>query len=213
MSNLRRQLIAKAMQGGILPKEYQMVEYLQTDGKCLIITDQIPSFNIAMHIKFRAQTGSNYLFQARDTNGIFGISGSAVNNTFFLSCYDTSTKNAMSRVANNIYEAIGTISDSTLVLDVTNITNQHHNIVEATHTGTLYTTANICLFGNTYGNYILSGVRIYYAGIEDIITKTNKCFYYPCYRKSDNEPGMYDIVSGQFFINQGTGKFTVGPDI
>lgn len=117
----------------------------------------------------------------------------------------------MSRVANNIYEAIGTISDSTLTLDVTNITNQQHNIVTKTHTGALYTTANLCLFGNTTGNRIASGVRIYYAGIENIITKKNKCFYYPCYRKSDNKPGMYDIVSGQFFTNQGTGEFLTGP--
>ena len=35
----------------------------------------------------------------------------------------------------------------------------------------------------------------------------------PCYRKSDNKPGMYDLVTGTFFVNQGTGEFTVGPDV
>lgn len=35
----------------------------------------------------------------------------------------------------------------------------------------------------------------------------------PCYRKSDNEPGMYDTVSGNFYTNEGSGDFLVGNDI
>ena len=37
--------------------------------------------------------------------------------------------------------------------------------------------------------------------------------FIPCYRKSDNEPGMYDTVSGTFFTNQGTGEFIVGSNV
>lgn len=37
--------------------------------------------------------------------------------------------------------------------------------------------------------------------------------FIPCYRKADNEPGMYDLVTKQFFVNQGTGEFIVGPDV
>ena len=32
----------------------------------------------------------------------------------------------------------------------------------------------------------------------------------PCYRKSDNEIGMYDLVSNTFFTNAGTGTFNTG---
>ena len=36
----------------------------------------------------------------------------------------------------------------------------------------------------------------------------------PCYRKADRKPGMYDLVTGTFNVNQGTGDdFTVGPDV
>jgi hypothetical protein len=36
----------------------------------------------------------------------------------------------------------------------------------------------------------------------------------PCYRKSDGKPGMWDMVSWQFFTNAGSGAdFTVGPDV
>jgi hypothetical protein len=35
----------------------------------------------------------------------------------------------------------------------------------------------------------------------------------PCYRKSDNKPGLYDLVTNAFFTNAGTGEFLVGSDI
>ena len=36
--------------------------------------------------------------------------------------------------------------------------------------------------------------------------------YYPVYRKSDNEPGVYDIIDGVFYSNSGSGNITVGSD-
>ncbi|MBQ9657938.1 MAG: hypothetical protein IJV31_04120, partial [Clostridia bacterium] len=35
----------------------------------------------------------------------------------------------------------------------------------------------------------------------------------PCYRKSDGEVGMYDIVTDTFFENKGTGTFEKGEDV
>ena len=35
----------------------------------------------------------------------------------------------------------------------------------------------------------------------------------PCYRKSDDKPGMYDLVRQIFITNSGTGEFTLGPDL
>lgn len=37
--------------------------------------------------------------------------------------------------------------------------------------------------------------------------------FIPCYRKEDNVAGMYDLVSGEFYTNAGTGEFIVGPDV
>lgn len=33
--------------------------------------------------------------------------------------------------------------------------------------------------------------------------------FVPCYRKSDNKPGLYDTVRNQFYTNAGTGNFIV----
>lgn len=35
----------------------------------------------------------------------------------------------------------------------------------------------------------------------------------PCYRKSDGEIGMYDLVNNKFYTNRGTGTFIKGPDV
>ena len=34
--------------------------------------------------------------------------------------------------------------------------------------------------------------------------------FIPCYRKSDNKPGMYDLVTNTFYTNIGTGDFIIG---
>ena len=34
--------------------------------------------------------------------------------------------------------------------------------------------------------------------------------FYPCYRKSDNMRGLYDIVNSKFYTNEGTGTFSIG---
>ena len=35
----------------------------------------------------------------------------------------------------------------------------------------------------------------------------------PCYRKSDNVIGLYDVVNDGFYVNNGTGTFTKGSDV
>ena len=37
--------------------------------------------------------------------------------------------------------------------------------------------------------------------------------FVPCYLKLDGTIGMYDLVSGEFYTNQGTGTFEKGDDI
>ena len=37
--------------------------------------------------------------------------------------------------------------------------------------------------------------------------------YVPCYRESDNEIGLYELVNNVFYTNNGTGTFNKGNDI
>ena len=37
-----------------------------------------------------------------------------------------------------------------------------------------------------------------------------KADFIPCYRITDNEIGLYNLVDNQFYTNQGTGEFLYG---
>ena len=65
---------------------------------------------------------------------------------------------------------------------------------------------SVCLFAAKWGsesNKLFASGKIYSAKI----TKGNKLIgdYVPALRKSDNKPGMYDLISNQFLVNQGSG--------
>lgn len=53
--------------------------------------------------------------------------------------------------------------------------------------------------------------KISYAEILEGTTLLYRLF--PCYRKSDMKPGMYDTVNGVFYTNAGSGEFILGPTV
>lgn len=81
------------------------------------------------------------------------------------------------------------------------------SVTLATQTHSLY------LFGANYAGKFGVGFcgRIFACKISKGITIIAD--YVPCYRKADNKPGMYDLISQSFLTNQGTGEFLVGPDV
>ena len=61
------------------------------------------------------------------------------------------------------------------------------------------------------GNFMFG--KVYKAKYYDLSNNKTADFV-PCYRKFDSKPGMYDLITKQLFVNQGTGDdFLVGPDV
>lgn len=54
--------------------------------------------------------------------------------------------------------------------------------------------------------------KIYRAEFIPQFSKNATALLIPCYRKSDLEPGFYDVINNIFYTNVGTGTFGVGPD-
>ena len=54
-------------------------------------------------------------------------------------------------------------------------------------------------------------IQVYYCKIWEDGTLVRD--YVPCYRKSDNVPGLFDKVENKFYENQGTVAFTAGADV
>ena len=71
-----------------------------------------------------------------------------------------------------------------------------------------YPTSNCNIYLFKWGNN-LSKNKLYKCNFFDEGENLLREFI-PCYRKSDNKPGLYDLVSGVFYTNQGTGEFTYG---
>ena len=72
------------------------------------------------------------------------------------------------------------------------------------------------LFARNYAQYPQTVNKAVYLRIYKYTHKRGRTLlveFVPCYRKSDNKPGMYDLVTKQFFTNAGTGDFTLGPNV
>ena len=69
---------------------------------------------------------------------------------------------------------------------------------------------NIFLFSHN-GPVLPSKIKLYSCTMFDNSNIIRN--FIPCYHKSDNKPGLYDLVNNEFYTNQGTGNFEIGKDI
>lgn len=215
----------------ILPVELQACEYLEADGSSWIKLDQKNiQYNNKIELKF------SIINDANNNTLIFGARTAANNNVFivypspmysdFRMWYGTGTpgsQNFSYNFANNQDFIASTTNNNAdwSVYDFNGNLIWHHyfNLAYPTGTQNLYL-FNAALPTLNPASASYPGTKIYYFEIETI------CKYIACYVKSgktfvDNKgnvcpagtPGMYDVVNNLFYTNDGTGTFSVGPDI
>lgn len=197
---------------GNLPSNYQSVEYLESTGTQYIKTNYIANEDIEVNCKYQftaTQQGDSLMFGFKNGNEKFYAEFYA-NTRWYCAC------------RNSAYSSVGrvglTSSESsmvqTLVLNKNTFTATGE--IYAQPTGTLTTDNPIEMYifaWNNLGNvqYINKGMRIFYLRITNEEGKYVANFI-PCYRKSDNVKGLYDLVEGHFYTNQGTGDDFIIPD-
>ena len=202
----------------ILPPEYQQVEYLQSSGTQYINTGinaasgdiiDVTIHFIGLNIANKAIMGSQ-----KDNSGnnrtavIFGYNGNA-NYVSIASGNVSASASATKFYARDYSEALFRIDDQAKMITGTcngvALTSQAY--------GGNLCTSSILLFNNNRANITeqISSASLYY--FKCIINGSVIRELVPCYRKSDNKPGMYDLVTNTFFTNAGTGEFTVGNDV
>lgn len=189
-----------------LPAEFQEVEYIESSGTQYIDSGYCLKQNVYLktNIQFTSTTNNqlngvysgatNYRLQFGITNYKFFIG--IGNETEEYSNPDTNKHLFEINLANKQYGI-----DSNLTTDST-ITIED-------------TTKNILLFAflNGYSNepnYFCSQ-KMYDLQIYDNNVLVRN--FIPCYRKADNEIGLYDLVNGVFYTNAGTGTFTKGGNV
>lgn len=187
-----------------LPSEYQEVEYIESTGTQYINT------------QIKANTVGKYVLDVQFTNLEFGINGAIYQGR----ALDIGT------LSNKFFMRNGAANDVTTIAD----TNRHEFVVDAINSkcsidGTivsrnsgpkpdfnlfLFARNNESLGTTTVGYYCKE--KLYSCKIYNL---SNELVHYfiPCYRKSDNEIGLYDLINNVFYTNAGTGTFLMGVEV
>ena len=202
-----------------LPHEYQEVEYIQSDGDQYLNLLRVPNMNDIFEQKFMT---------LNTTRAVRPWYGSMPNSS------KTTPRISMGISSVGIFVgANSTVGVSELNQDVHTVIWQYKEDAYVTYTlddeeeqtkrntsGTSSYTPAVTLTSYLFARHGNSGVqatdgdgtRIYYHR-EYLADGTPQLDLVPCYRKSDGEIGMYDLINGTFFANLGTGTFDKGNDV
>lgn len=198
------------VEGSGLPDEYQQVEYLQggRDNDSYIDTGFIPTDQTRVLLDGQALTVSalGWLYGCRTSGGFLYTLAPNPNLNQWIFGYNKNIGNgACPNIAPDTNRHVFDANKGQFYVD---------GVFDGSIVGTTYTCDyNMWLFksNGTGQTQALSAVRIYSMKIWNNNTLVRN--FIPCYRKSDNEPGMYDTVNSVFYTNVGTGTFIVGSDI
>lgn len=202
----------------ILPPAYQQVEYIEGTGTQYINTGVYLSVNsLAMECDIQLTTNS---YAGSTSAYLFGGYGGS-SARFFVLCYASGGSNPkrLSLACGSGYRVESSNADTNrhvfkidmantkVYKDGTSVSTTSGSWSKGTNAstwlgvlngGSSSGAANACVQAKCYGAKMWQNDEL----IHD---------YYPCYRKSDDEPGLYDIVTDTFLTNAGTGTFGVGP--
>lgn len=196
-----------------LPTEYQEVEYIESSGTQYINTDVIPTVDTGVKVR-----GHFTSIQKDKDNIILGASDQTG--------FSNGKPYSVDPWSDKVYFPFGGFAnDATDTITISQIKNkQYEYTLNYKNSGiatietqqlTLPTRSSMtskaiylfCLNGNGTAGYY-SSFALEYLQItqgEDVIHD-----YVPCYRKADNVAGLYDLVTGTFLTNSGSGAFAVG---
>lgn len=196
-----------------LPSTYQQVEYIQTSGTQFINTGVFPTTNIQVETKIEVASTS----QDKSVFGSYIASGSSSLGGYY---HLTPYKNKWYWGGNNAEGNGGTYSP--VIGTQYNITFNNDSGKIIVNDGELNPTMNLIGYNNsslaiarrgTNANSRFGIFKYFYFKVYD---KTNQIYlrdFVPCYRKTDNISGMYDLIGETFYTNDGTGNFVVGADV
>lgn len=210
----RAMMAAKEQGGGGLPDAFQQVEWIGTraSGHQPYIDTGIVANATVYHMTakyIQTVSGDYYGIGARLGDG-------STNQLCFFGHYNNLSEWAWrgwfygpSATRNQIHEVDAVMRNGSQKITVDGAESTYAN------TGDFNGTLNFYVFcrnndGSAYSGYAY-GMRYYYLQmcLDGVLVRD----YIPCYRKSDGEIGMYDLVSNSFFANAGPGTFEKGDDV
>lgn len=193
-----------------LPNAYQEVEYIESTGTqyidlgylllmygdvevyCKIAWTEFSALNSGQYTAFLGYNGNMQLAQAPSSQNVgCACIGNAINQNVQYTLNQITEVNAnLSSTLANVYYKIDGVDTGLARVSNTNST--------------------VLLFSSLNPQYNAK-LKLYELILSHDNTPINHLI--PCYRRSDNEICLYDIVQGGIWVNQGTGTFLKGNDV
>jgi len=191
----------------VLPEEYQEVEYVGSTGAQYILTNIVPTNSTGIYARVSSAnvTSDVVYFGSKGEDDSRLWIGNNEDKIYYgwnsnMYSQDVVTADTVYTIKMNyLNNRIGTLNDEFLRdinADLSETNTYPIAIFGGNSAGTVGYKASI----NLYGFKITEGLGI----AHDFV---------PCYRKADNVIGMYDMMTGIFYTNNGTGTFSKGADV
>ena len=184
-----------------LTNVYTEVEYIESSGTQYIDKQVLSSANVEINVAF------SILDTSYKNNYIFGV-------------YDGNYNRMQYKYVFPNFCGYGDVYDyNVLISDID--TNKHtinlkngvftldEHVIKTINTNNFQSSSSNIFLASINSSGIanrLSSIRIYDCQIYNNSVLIRD--FIPCYRNSDNEVGLYDLVNNVFYTNQGTGSFT-----
>ena len=198
-----------------IPSEYEEVEYIESTGTQYIDTGFVPNSNSGFKTKIVFSGYSDGIddfiigLRSNSNYGRFAYTCTDFNNITFYCSFGTTTSSS--------YRYNSNMPTTEIIECELNYKNSNTTITQGVE-GLLTDKNNFVGEGLSFylaGAYNAKGIPKYKAmrQYKCELTQGTEVVrdFIPCYRKSDNEAGLYDLVNNTFYTNQGTGNFIVGP--
>ena len=187
---------------------YQQVEYIESTGTQYIDTGipQNEISEISGEIQFTNFGSSHQGICGRYTSDYTSI------NIVYNASSDIL---AFGWVGNNVYKIPADLNKHSFNMNLQSITID--NTVVSTYSSNQASDADtLVVFARRIDNSGSSITNLANLKLYKFQIKSNDKFvrdFIPCYRKSDNVVGLYDLVNEVFYTNAGTGEFIKGADV
>lgn len=178
----------------LLPKEYQQVEYIESHGAEYIQLGEYDNDIIGISAEFVSITGENALLGGTK----FELFSSPSRNYSVTLWSNRSVETEVPAM----FRFSCLIDYNCKTFTVNGKTYVHSELTNAYRPKYMF-----CNSPNSYS----ARAKVYqYYELED---DTYRVLLVPCYRKSDVEIGMYDVINGVFYTNKGAGHFAKGSNV
>lgn len=191
----------------IVPKGYTLVDYIENSGTQYIDTGWVNGTNYDVNLRIAIpSTGHRYcLLSSYYDKGDVSLE---LTGDSYPRMYTTTGGNiALNQIipTNTITEIMYNFTSGFRKITM-NEKSTSTNSGYQTGTKSAYLFVDRDLRFETFGSFKLYGCVIKQNGVKvrDFV---------PCYRDSDNEVGLYDVVNDAFYTNQGTGTFNYGSEV